>query len=69
MFADILLGVIGTVICSLLYKMSRSLGKMEATLKFVGTKIDDHEGRIRELEYPKKIGAQLNEKSRSQQSQ
>lgn len=53
MFADILLGVIGTVICSLLYKMSRSLGKMEATLQFVGKKIDDHEGRIRDLEFPK----------------
>lgn len=52
MFADILLGIIGTVVCSLLYKMSRSLGKMEATLQFVGKKIDDHEGRIRDLEFP-----------------
>lgn len=48
--SEILLGIIGAIMCSLLYKMSRSLGKMEATLKFVGTKIDDHEYRIRDLE-------------------
>ena len=52
MFADILLGIIGTVVCSLLYRMSCSLGKMEATLKHVVGKIDDHEDRLRDLERP-----------------
>lgn len=50
--AELLLGVIGAIICGLLYKMSRSLGNMEATLKHVITKIDDHETRLRSLEKP-----------------
>lgn len=45
-------GLIGVVICGLLYKMSRSLGKIESTLDHVVIKIDDHEDRIRTLERP-----------------
>lgn len=48
--AELLLGVIGAVICRFLYKMSCSLGKMEATLKHVGLMISDHENRLRTLE-------------------
>lgn len=39
--------IIGAIACGLLYKMSRSLGKMESTLDHVVTKINDHEIRIR----------------------
>ena len=42
--------LIGTVVCGLLWSISRSLGKMESTLGHVVTKIDDHETRIRGLE-------------------
>lgn len=42
--------IIGFVVCVFLYKISRSLGKMEASLGHVIVKIDDHETRIRGLE-------------------
>lgn len=46
----IVMAVVGSGVCFLLYKMSRSLGRIEATIEHVVDGQADHELRIRKLE-------------------
>jgi hypothetical protein len=50
MVETLILSIVGTVLCGILWRVARELGCIKNTLSSIGNSIGDHETRLRSVE-------------------